>query len=128
MYLEDLIWPSVRALNKNIPAAAVRQCGHHLPMDIGSVPAGELVQQTERELRDHALLTPNVTCRDPELFAIVFGKAHSDGVMQERANAGCIASPLHARAETDEHFSASFSTGVRYFRNPVKQWDGKSWQ
>ena len=127
MYLVDLIWPLVGALNKKIPAAAVRQDDHHLHVYIDSIPPGELVRQTERELSDRALFTPNVTCEDPELFGFIVGKAHRGGVIQERTKTGQIGSPLHATAQTGEKLSASSSTGVQRFRNRVEQWDGKGW-
>ena len=62
MYLADLTWPAVAALNKNmpvvIPVAAVEQHGHHLPVYTDSLLLGEVVRQVEQELGSRALFTP----------------------------------------------------------------------
>ena len=62
MYLADLTWPVVGALDKNmpvvIPVAAVEQHGHHLPVYTDSILLGEVVRRVEHELGDRALFTP----------------------------------------------------------------------
>ncbi len=62
MYLADLTWPAVGALNKNIPVvipvAAVEQHGRHLPVYTDSILLGEVVRRVEHALGDNALFTP----------------------------------------------------------------------
>ncbi|MCC6393921.1 MAG: creatininase family protein [Bryobacterales bacterium] len=62
MFLADLTWPAVQALNRNlpvaIPIAAVEQHGHHLPVYTDSLLLGEVVRRAEPAVRDRALFAP----------------------------------------------------------------------
>lgn len=62
MYLADLAWPAIAALDKNlpvvIPVAAVEQHGHHLPVYTDSLLLGEVVRRVESRLGPRALFAP----------------------------------------------------------------------
>ena len=54
MFIADMTWPAVKALNRNIPVvipiAAVEQHGHHLPVSTDSLLLAEVVRRAEGEL------------------------------------------------------------------------------
>ena len=62
MFIADMTWPAVQALNRNIPVvipiAAVEQHGHHLPVSTDSLLLAEVVRRAEGELGDRALFAP----------------------------------------------------------------------
>ncbi len=62
MFIADMTWPAVQALNRNIPVvipiAAVEQHGHHLPVSTDSLLLAEVVRRAEGELGDSALFAP----------------------------------------------------------------------
>lgn len=62
MYLADLTWPAMAALDKQtpvvIPVAAVEQHGHHLPVYTDSLLLGEVVRRVELAMGDRALFAP----------------------------------------------------------------------
>ena len=62
MYLADLSWPAVAALDKQtpvvIPVAAVEQHGHHLPVYTDSLLLGEVVRRVEIALGTRVLFAP----------------------------------------------------------------------
>lgn len=62
MYLADLTWRAVAALDKNlpvvIPVAAVEQHGHHLPVSTDSLLLGEVMRRVELALGERALFAP----------------------------------------------------------------------
>ncbi len=62
MLLQDLSWPAVERLSKDIavvvPIAAVEQHGHHLPLFTDSLLLGEIVRRVESEKSDQILVTP----------------------------------------------------------------------
>jgi len=62
MYLANLTWPAMAALDKNtpvvIPVAAVEQHGHHLPVYTDSLLLGEVVRRVELAMGERALFAP----------------------------------------------------------------------
>ncbi len=62
MYLADLTWPAMAALDRNtpvvIPVAAVEQHGHHLPVYTDSLLLGEVVRRVELAMGNRALFAP----------------------------------------------------------------------
>lgn len=62
MYVAEMTWPAIKALDKNtpviIPIAAVEQHGHHLPVYTDSMLLGEVVRRAELELGAQALFAP----------------------------------------------------------------------
>jgi creatinine amidohydrolase len=62
MQLQDLSWPAVAALSKDIPVvlpiAALEQHGHHLPVFTDSLLLGEVVRRASERLGDDVLWTP----------------------------------------------------------------------
>jgi creatinine amidohydrolase len=64
MYLTDLTWPDVAALDKSTPVvfpiAAMEQHGRHLPFSTDSMLTGEIVRRAEAALGTKALFAPLV--------------------------------------------------------------------
>jgi len=62
VYLANLTWPAIQALDKDIPVvipiAAVEQHGHHLPVYTDSLLLGEVVRRSEPAAGDSALFAP----------------------------------------------------------------------
>lgn len=62
MFLADLTWPAVAALNKDtpvvFPVAALEQHGRHMPLFTDSLLTGEIVRRAERQLGERALFAP----------------------------------------------------------------------
>jgi len=62
MFVADMNWPAVQALDRNIPVvipiAAVEQHGHHLPVATDSLLLAEVVRRAEGELGNRALFAP----------------------------------------------------------------------
>ena len=62
MYLANMTWQAISALDKNIPVvipiAAVEQHGHHLPVYTDSYLLGEVVRRAEAAVGDKALFAP----------------------------------------------------------------------
>jgi creatinine amidohydrolase len=62
MYLANMTWQAISALDKNIPVvipiAAVEQHGHHLPVYTDSYLLGEVVRRAEAAAGDKALFAP----------------------------------------------------------------------
>jgi creatinine amidohydrolase len=62
MRLEEMNWPAVQALSKNIPVvipvAALEQHGQHLPVFTDSMLLGEIVRRVEGQFKEHALFAP----------------------------------------------------------------------
>ena len=62
MFLADLNWPAVAALDKNtpviFPVAALEQHGRHMPVFTDSMLTNELVRRTETALGERVLITP----------------------------------------------------------------------
>ena len=62
MYLAEMTWTAVQALDKNtpvvIPIAAVEQHGHHLPVATDAMLLGEVVRRAEASVGGRALFAP----------------------------------------------------------------------
>ncbi|HUQ93933.1 MAG TPA: creatininase family protein [Bryobacteraceae bacterium] len=62
MFLGDMTWPAVKALNKDmpvvIPIAAVEQHGHHMPVYTDSMLLGEVVRRVEQAAGSTVLFAP----------------------------------------------------------------------
>lgn len=62
MLLAEMSWPAVDALSRDtpvlIPTAALEQHGHHLPVFVDSILAGEITGRAERQLKDRVLMAP----------------------------------------------------------------------
>ncbi|MBY0503961.1 MAG: creatininase family protein [Bryobacteraceae bacterium] len=62
MYLANLTWPAMAALDKStpvvIPVAAVEQHGHHLPVYTDSLLLGEVVRRVELAMSERVLFAP----------------------------------------------------------------------
>ena len=62
MRLQDMSWPAVAALSKDVPVvvpiAAVEQHGRHMPVFTDSMLLGEVVERASEELGDRVLWTP----------------------------------------------------------------------
>lgn len=62
MYVAEMTWPAVQALDKAtpviLPIAAVEQHGHHLPVYTDSLLLGEVVRRAETVLGGEALFAP----------------------------------------------------------------------
>jgi len=62
MKLQELNWPAVAALSRDlpvvIPVAALEQHAHHLPLFTDSMLLGEIVRRAEETLGDRALFAP----------------------------------------------------------------------
>ena len=62
MYLANLTWPAMSALDKStpvvIPVAAVEQHGHHLPVYTDSLLLGEVVRRVELAMGERVLFAP----------------------------------------------------------------------
>lgn len=62
MLLQELSWPEVEALSKDIPVvvpiAAVEQHGRHLPVFVDSMLLGEVVRRASETLGDRTVWTP----------------------------------------------------------------------
>ena len=62
MFLADLTWPAVQAINRRtpvvIPVAAMEQHGHHLPVYTDSLLLGEVVRRVEQHFGNRVLFTP----------------------------------------------------------------------
>lgn len=62
MLLQELSWPAVRALPRDmpviIPIAALEQHGHHMPLYTDSMLLGEIVRRVEQRLSETVLVAP----------------------------------------------------------------------
>ena len=62
MLLQELSWPEVEALSKDVPVvvpiAAVEQHGRHLPVFVDSMLLGEVVRRASEVLGDRVVWTP----------------------------------------------------------------------
>jgi creatinine amidohydrolase len=62
MFLGDLTWPAMKALDKDtpvvIPIAAVEQHGHHMPVYTDSMLLGEVVRRVEAAAGSKVLFAP----------------------------------------------------------------------
>jgi creatinine amidohydrolase len=62
MLLQELTWPDVQGLSKDIPViipiAALEQHGHHLPLFTDSMLLGEILRRVQLEMPDRALFAP----------------------------------------------------------------------
>ncbi len=62
MLLEELAWPTIAGLSKDIPIlvpiAAIEQHGHHLPLMTDSMLLREIVRRVEDEMSEQILVTP----------------------------------------------------------------------
>lgn len=62
MLLEEMSWVAIDALSRDmpvlIPTAALEQHGHHLPVFVDSILAGEISRRAERQLKDRVLMAP----------------------------------------------------------------------
>jgi creatinine amidohydrolase len=62
MYLQDLAWPQIAALSRDVPVvlpvAALEQHGGHLPVFTDSLLLGEVVRRVEPRLAESVLFAP----------------------------------------------------------------------
>ncbi len=62
MFLQNLSWPAVSQISKDVPIvlpiAAIEQHGHHLPLFTDSMLLGEVVRRAEQKLTDRAVFAP----------------------------------------------------------------------
>ena len=62
MELDEMTWPQVAALSRDlpvvVPVAALEQHGRHMPLFTDSLLCGEVIRRVKETMKDRVLFTP----------------------------------------------------------------------